>query len=108
MSPGSPVVVDDVDNHRLVVHEDGEEAELVYRRTGRRLSIVHTGVPEAIGGRGIGGRLVTAAVEMARRDGLSLVPYCPYAARWLTEHPDAAAGVSIDWPERRDQEGAAG
>jgi hypothetical protein len=26
-----------------------------------------------------------------------LVPWCPFARRWLKEHPEAAEGVSIDW-----------
>ena len=91
-------VVDDVANQRLLQEEDGAEAELVYRRRENRLVLVHTGVPDALSGRGIGGRLVAAAVDLARREGLALVPLCPFAARWLREHPDVAVGVEIDWP----------
>ena len=92
-------VVDDDANHRFLLEAEGNEAELIYRINGRRLVLVHTEVPEALGGRGIGGRLVTAAVERARRDELTLVPVCPYARHWLETHPDAAADLSIDWPE---------
>ena len=28
---------------------------------------------------------------------LTVVPWCPYARRWLQEHPDEAAAVKIDW-----------
>ncbi|MET0755892.1 MAG: N-acetyltransferase, partial [Pseudoxanthomonas sp.] len=38
---------------RFVTQVDGQEAELVYRRDGKRLTIDHTGVPQAIAGRGI-------------------------------------------------------
>ena len=48
---------------------DGEVALLEYRREGDRLEILHTGVPDAIGGRGIAGQLVRAAFEYAKAQG---------------------------------------
>jgi uncharacterized protein len=92
-----PAVVDD-DGERLVVREGDDVAELVYHRSGDRLSIVHTGVPPGLEGRGIGSALVKAALDLAARDGLTAVPYCPFARKWLETHPDVAASVSIDWP----------
>lgn len=94
-APGA--VTDDAAHSRFLIRQDGAEAELLYRHNGRRLVLVHTGVPDEIGGRGIGGRLVRAAVERARAEGLTLVPECPYASRWLRDHPEELAGVSIDW-----------
>ena len=98
-------VVDDSAHHRLLVVQDGTEAELVYRRTGRRLVLLHTGVPEALSGHGIGGRLVRAAVDRARAEGLTLVPYCPFAAEWLIGHPGEVADVPVDWPAGGDGKG---
>ncbi|MGH3369634.1 MAG: GNAT family N-acetyltransferase [Nocardioidaceae bacterium] len=94
---GDAPVVDDVERSRFVVEQDGAVAQLGYRTNGDRLVLVHTEVPDEIGGRGIAGRLVRAAVERARRDGLTLVPWCPYARRWLEDHPDEARSVTIDW-----------
>ncbi len=48
------------------------------------------------------GRLVTAAVDQAARDGLTIVPLCPFARSWLERHPDAAARARIDWGEGGD------
>jgi predicted GNAT family acetyltransferase len=90
-------VTDDSAHQRLVWQEDGEEAELVYRRQEDRLFLVHTGVPKAIVGRGVAGKLVGAAVEWAERDNLTLVPWCPYARKWLRQHGAEAAHVQIDW-----------
>jgi hypothetical protein len=28
-----------------------------------------------------------------------VVPLCPFARSWLERHPDAAAGITIDWGE---------
>ena len=98
-----PAVVDDPSHHRFLYVEDGAEAELVYRVNGKRLVLVHTEVPEALGGRGVGGRLVRAAVERARSSGETLVPWCPFARKWLEEHPEEADGVSIDWSDKPNE-----
>ncbi len=90
-------VVDNQAESRLEVHADGQLAELVYRKNGNRLVLVHTGVPDALGGRGIAGKLVLTAIDKAVASGMTIVPLCPYARSWLERHPDAAAKVSIDW-----------
>ena len=90
-------VADHPDESRFVFAAEGAEAELVYRQEGDRLILIHTGVPESLGGRGIGGQLVQFAVQRAAREGLTMVPWCPYARRWLSEHPDVAGAASIDW-----------
>ena len=94
-APGS--VVDAGEESRLVLREGGEVAQLVYEVDGDRLLLIHTEVPESLGGRGIGARLVRAAVDKAIAQSLTIVPWCPFARRWLAEHPDVAAGVPIDW-----------
>lgn len=86
------------DQHRFVVRRDGAEAELVYRKTGRRLSLLHTEVPEPLGGQGVGGILVEAAVALAAAEDLTVVPWCPFAHRYLERHPDVAARVTVHWP----------
>ena len=48
-------------------------------------------------GHGLGGRLVRAALDRAARDGLTVVPWCPFARHWLEEHPEEAARVTLDW-----------
>jgi hypothetical protein len=90
-------VVDVPAEHRFVVRLQGQEAELVYGLHDNRILLVHTEVPEELGGHGIGGRLVTAAIARAQADNLTVVPWCPFARRWLRDHPDVAATVTIDW-----------
>lgn len=97
--PLNPVVVDERDEHRFVYRVDGAEAQLVYRRNGRRLILVHTEVPDELGGRGIGGQLVQAAVDSARANGWTVAPWCPFARNWLENHPDDVTDVDIDWSE---------
>ncbi len=95
-------VTDNQSESRLEVAADGELAELIYHRNGNRLVLIHTGVPEALGGRGIAGRLVQAAVDKAATSSMTIVPLCPYARSWLERHPDVAAKVPIDWTQPAD------
>ena len=83
---------------RFEYRAGGHLAELIYHRHGDRLALIHTEVPEELEHHGIGGRLVTSAVDRAAREGLTLVPFCPFARSWLERHPDVAGRVTIDWP----------
>jgi predicted GNAT family acetyltransferase len=93
-----PVVRDDQGDGRFVIEEGGHEAELVYEVDGDRIVLIHTGVPDELGGRGLGGVLVKAALARAEAEGLTVVPRCPFARSWLEKHPDEIGAVSIDWP----------
>jgi len=93
-------VVDEIDHHRFAYEEDGRLAQLVYQAEPGRLVLVHTEVPEELGGRGIAGRLVQAAVERAAASGETIAPWCPYARKWLSDHKEAAHTVAIDWRAR--------
>ena len=90
-------IVDDRAHHRLVAEEDGFTAELVYRINGRRFIVLHTGVPDEIGHRGIAAELAKAAIERIKREGLTLVPWCPYTRSLLRDHPELIEGVAVDW-----------
>jgi uncharacterized protein len=92
-----PQVTDNQAESRFEVRDGGHLAELLYRRNGNRLVLIHTEVPEQLEGHGIGGALVTAAVGRAARDGMTLVPLCPFARGWLERHPDVASQATIDW-----------
>jgi predicted GNAT family acetyltransferase len=89
-------VVDNADQGRFELSQDGHTAELVYTVTGDRMLLHHTEVPRALGGQGIGGELVQAALRRAARDRLTIVPLCPYARRWLEKHPKQVGAVAID------------
>ncbi len=73
--------------YRLVV--DGVEAEMTYSRAGDGLIIIdHTEIPAVLRGRKVGERLVQQAVEDARRDGVAIVPLCPFAKAQIDRHPE--------------------
>ena len=88
-------IVDNAVKHRFETEVEGHRALLVYRHDGERLVLVHTEVPSDLGGRGIGGQLVEAAIAGDVR----IVPECSFARSWLTKHPELAARARVDWPK---------
>ncbi|MGV0879246.1 GNAT family N-acetyltransferase [Martelella sp. FLE1502] len=58
---------------------DGHEAEMTYSRSSDRLIIIdHTGVPDALRGKGVGETLARHAVDEARKGGWKIIPLCPF------------------------------
>ena len=52
------------------------------------VTLVHTEVDPALEGKGVGSRLVAAALDDIRRRGLSFVPVCPFVRAYLRRHPE--------------------
>jgi predicted GNAT family acetyltransferase len=69
---------------------DGVEAgRSTYTWSGTsRLIIDHTEVNPAFKGKNVGKQLVTAAVEFARENKLSIIPLCPFAKSLFDRTPD--------------------
>lgn len=86
----TPDVHHNPDARRLHTRVEGHEAELRYSLRDGRMVIDHTGVPDAIGGRGIAGILVKAALDLARARGWRVVPACSYSAAYVQRHPEYA------------------
>ena len=64
-------------------------AYVAYERLGDDvLDLQHTIVPEPAQGRGIGSALIAGVFDFARREGIRLVPSCPFVAEWLSDHPE--------------------
>lgn len=78
----------DRDRGRFVVDEGGREAFVEYAREGAILAINHTEVPPEMGGRGIAGKLVEAALRYARDEGLKVLPRCSYADAYMRRHAE--------------------
>jgi predicted GNAT family acetyltransferase len=67
---------------------EAASCELDYTLAAGVMTITHTGVPPAVGGRGIASALVQAAVDAARQENWKVEPACSYAAVWLQRHPE--------------------
>jgi predicted GNAT family acetyltransferase len=80
-------VVDNAATSRFELSVSGDTAFLQYGRTSDALTLIHTEVPTAIRGRGLGGLLVRVAFQSARSAGLRIVVVCPFARAYLKKHP---------------------
>ncbi len=70
---------------------DGHRCVLDYQFASGTMTITHTGVPDAVGGRGIAAALTQSALEHARASGWKVVPACTYAAAYVRRHPEYLA-----------------
>ncbi|MFN7055773.1 GNAT family N-acetyltransferase [Hyphomonas sp.] len=74
---------------RYFVTIDGHTAEMTYSKAGAtRIIIDHTGVPDALRGKGAGQAMVKRAVEDARAAGIKIIPLCPFAKAQIGKHPE--------------------
>lgn len=78
----------DAKAHRFNTVVDDVTGHVEYELAGDVMTLTHTIVPSAIGGRGIAGALVKAALDHARDEGWKVVPQCSYADTWMQKHPD--------------------
>lgn len=67
---------------------EGQLAHLDYRRDADVLTLVHTEVPAAAEGQGIGSRLAREALEYARREKLKVLAECSFVAGYVERHPE--------------------
>jgi predicted GNAT family acetyltransferase len=79
-----------VTNGRLEIERDGHVAYLEYTLAGKVLQLIHSEVPEALRGKGLGSELAHSALEWAREQGLKVDVICPSVTAYLEKHPEYA------------------
>ncbi|MEO5898899.1 MAG: GNAT family N-acetyltransferase [Ilumatobacteraceae bacterium] len=88
-------VVDNTARKQLELPVDDHLAFLTYTLDDGVLALVHTEVPEELGGRGLGGVLVQAALDKATAEGDAVHLVCPFAKAWVDKHPDAVTAIEV-------------
>ncbi|MCU1344363.1 MAG: acetyltransferase [Acidimicrobiia bacterium] len=89
-------VTDNPAKSRFETTVEGHLAQLVYERHGQQFVLIHTEVPEELGGQGIGADLVKAALAVAQQENRAVVAECSYARTWIERHPDEVAGLKLE------------
>ncbi|MCQ9328363.1 GNAT family N-acetyltransferase [Pelistega suis] len=78
------------EKQQFTIEVEGHTAHIDYELANNVMDITHTIVPEAIGGRGIAGQLMEAALNTAKEKAWKVIPSCSYAAVYIKRHPEFA------------------
>jgi len=81
-------VTDNTEKHRFELAVDGHIAATYYKIAEGVITFIHTEVPPALGGKGIGSKLIRGALDQVREDGLKVIPQCPFVKAFIEKHPD--------------------
>jgi uncharacterized protein len=77
-----------VTSGRFEMERDGHVATLDYTIAGKVLALIHTEIPNALRGSGVGSTLVKTALDWARENQMKIDVVCPFVAGYLESHPE--------------------
>jgi predicted GNAT family acetyltransferase len=84
-------VTHDAARQRFEATVDGQLCVADYQLRGNVMWMTHTGVPPAVGGRGIAAALVRVALEWAAANDFKVEPSCSYVDVYMRRHPETQA-----------------
>ena len=94
-------VRDNSERHRFEIDlGDGSFAIAEYTLPAGKIMFTHTEVPEAHGGQGLGTKLIRFALDAARERGLKVIPFCPFFAAYMQEHPQVQDLLDPAWRKK--------
>ena len=74
--------------HRLELEIEGNIAFIEYKLLHEKLFLIHTQVPPALEGKGVGSAIVQKALQYAKDNNYPIVPICPFVQRYLAKHKE--------------------
>lgn len=81
----------DPDRQRFELDLEAGTAFVQYELRDDALDLLSTWVPPDHRNRGIGGRVVVAALEHARAEGMLVIPTCPFVPGVIARNPEFAS-----------------
>jgi len=83
-------VRNDPAKQRYELTVEGHLAATYYQLANGIVTFVHTEVPDALAGRGIGSMLIKGALDQVRAAGLKVVAQCPFVKAYIGKHAEYA------------------
>ena len=87
----TPAIQHDAPKQCFFLFVDAQRCVLDYTLQDQVMTITHTGVPDALGGRGLAAQLTKFALDHARAQQWKIIPRCSYAAVYVQRHTEYAA-----------------
>jgi predicted GNAT family acetyltransferase len=83
--------------NRFEIWADGELAGFAdYRDRDGVRSFLHTLIEPAFEGRGLGSTLIGFSLDSTRKEGLGVLPFCPFVKAYIGRHRDYADLIPVD------------
>lgn len=79
-------IIQNKEKNRFEIHIEGKTAFQEYIQTEKDLIIPHTEVPQSLEGRGLGSLLAKNALSYTEKNGLKIMPLCPFMASYIAKH----------------------
>jgi len=76
-------MIHDKENRLFILTKPEGEAHIEYKLEDGTLTVLHTVVPEALKGKGLGAELAAAAAAYAKENGFKLASECSYMSAWM-------------------------
>lgn len=73
-------------NQQYEVEVEGDIASLQYRFRKKTMFFMHTKVPEAGKGQGVGSAMAKAGLEFAKSKGFKIAILCPFVSSYVKKH----------------------
>ena len=84
----------------LMMNGDTQLGEMVVGISAENLTVYHTEVAPSAEGKGFAKKLLVAMVDYARKNGLKVIPLCPYVHAQFKRHPQEYADL---WNENKEK-----
>jgi len=82
-------LIDNINENQYEFHIEGYIPKIDYIKSDDGdIFLTHTEVPIQVEGRGIGTQLVQKSIEDIDRQGLQLVPLCPFVLGYIRKNPE--------------------
>ena len=81
-------LIDNEEARQYEYHIDNVVPRIEYIKSGEKIFLSHTEVPQQLEGQGIGSAIIKAALEDIERKELTLIPLCPFVAAYIKRHPE--------------------
>jgi predicted GNAT family acetyltransferase len=92
---------DNPEENQFEIYVDDELAgHTVYRARPGIRAFIHTEIDPSHEGEGLGGQLITAALDAAREAGEEVLPFCPFVDHFISTHSEYLDLVPEDQRKR--------